>query len=110
MTDETIKKIEDKISNTSQLSDSHKQELLDLVSRLKDEVSSLSKIDAESAQSIASFAEVTAHEAMRKTKNEELLNTSVSGLNTAVKEFEVSHPRLVEVVNQICMMLSNSGI
>jgi hypothetical protein len=35
---------------------------------------------------------------------------SVDGLSESVKEFEISHPKLVEKVNNIAAMLANMGI
>ena len=36
--------------------------------------------------------------------------TPLKELETSVEEFEVSHPRLVRVINRICIMLSSIGI
>ena len=35
---------------------------------------------------------------------------SISGISYAVKGFEASHPQLVGVVNEICMILARMGI
>ena len=40
----------------------------------------------------------------------ELLKLSLEGLSASVQQFETSHPRLVETVNAISLMLSNSGL
>jgi len=77
---------------------------------LRTEVSHLSKIDAEDAQSIAGFTEVSIHEAIREDKNPQLLKLSLKGLSTSVKSFENSHPKLARIVNSICNSLSNIGI
>ena len=102
--------IEARIKKATSLNDERKKELLDLLSTLKTEVSHLSKTDAEDAQSITGFTEVSIHEAIRKKKNPQLLNLSVKGLSTSVKRFENSHPKLVRIVNSICNTLSNLGI
>jgi TRAP-type uncharacterized transport system substrate-binding protein len=87
-----------------------KTRLLRLLSSLQDEVSELSKIDNEQAESITGFAQTSAHEATRKDKNEDLLDLSLKGLTSSVGELESSHPKLVEIVNRISQMLSNMGI
>src|SRR4030066_455754 len=92
------------------LKDERKKELLDLLSTLKSEVSQLSKTDAEDAQSIIGFTDVSIHEAIREEKHPQLLNLSLKGLSTSVKRFENSHPKLVGIVNSICNTLSNIGI
>jgi hypothetical protein len=48
-------------------------------------------------------------EAMRE-KNPQLLKLSLKGLSTSVKGFEGSYPKLVGIVNSICLTLSNIGI
>ena len=84
--------------------------VLDLLSNLKTEVSQLSKTDAEDAQSIIGFTEVSIHEAIREEKHPQLIKLSLKGLSTSVKRFEDSHPKLVRIVNSICNTLSNIGI
>ena len=110
MAEETITQIEDRIKKAESLNDERKKELLDLLSSLRTEVSQLSKTNAEDAQSITGFTEVSIHEAMRKEKNPQLLKLSLTGLSTSVGRFENSHPKLVGIVNSICNTLSNIGI
>jgi len=107
---ETITQIEARIEKAESLNDAKKKELLDLLSALKIEVSELSKTHAEQTRSITGFAEVSIHEAMREEKNPQLLKLSLQGLSTSVEGFESSHPKLVGVVNSICLTLSNIGI
>ena len=110
MVEETIAQIEARIKKAKSLDDKRKKELLDLLSTLKGEVSKLSKTDAENAQSITGFTEVSIHEAIREEKNPQLLKLSLQGLSTSVEGFESSHPKLVGIVNSICLTLSNIGI
>ncbi len=84
--------------------------LLELLAALKAEVGRLSATHEEHARSIAGYAQVAAHEAAREKKSPQLLRHSREGLALSVKGFEVSHPRLVEVVNDLCTMLSQIGI
>jgi len=107
---ETITQIEERIKKAKSLNDAKKRELLNLLSILKIEVSELSKTHAEHTQSITGFTEVSIHEAMREEKNPQLLKLSLQGLSTSVEGFESSHPKLVGIVNSICLTLSNIGI
>ncbi|HLF65979.1 MAG TPA: DUF4404 family protein [Gammaproteobacteria bacterium] len=34
----------------------------------------------------------------------------LKGLQVTLREFEVSHPQLVDTVNRVCVMLANLGI
>ena len=77
---------------------------------MRTEVSHLSKTDAEDAQSIAGFTEVSIHEAIREEKNPQLLDLSLKGLSQLCEKVQNSHPRLVRIVNSICNTLSNIGI
>ena len=110
MIQDTITKIEEALRTTESIKDESRTELLKLVSTLKSEVVELSKTKREHAESITGFAGVAAHEATRQERDLQLLKLSVDGLSSSVKGFESSHPRLVEIVNSICLMLVNSGV
>jgi hypothetical protein len=107
---ETLDKIETRIQGASVVKEESKRELLALLNTLKREVAELSRTHSEQAQSIAGFAEVSTHEATREEKNPELLQLSLKGLSASAAGFETSHPRLVEIVNSICITLSSLGI
>jgi hypothetical protein len=110
MLQHTIDKIEERLRKTESINGENKSELLTLVSTLKVEIDELSKTHNEQAESITGFAALSTHEATRQEKNPELLKLSIEGLGSSVRDFESSHPRLVNVVNDICSMLSNLGI
>ncbi len=110
MIQETIAKIEARVKETQSLNEEKKKELLNLLSTLKIEVSEFSKTHPEHTESITSFAEVSIHEAIREEKNPQLLKISLQGLSASVEGFESSHPKLVGIVNSICLTLSNIGI
>jgi len=110
MIQETISKIEAKVQETPVLDDQKKKELLNLLSTLKTEATELSKTYPEHTQSITGFAEVSIHEAIRVEKNPQLLKLSLQGLSTSVEGFESSHPKLVGIINSLCLTLSNIGI
>lgn len=105
-----IQELEQKLAGTHTINEATRGELLKLVSELKREISSLPQGQSEQAQSIAGFAAVTAHEAIRETKNPQLIRLSADGLRASVGGFETTHPGLVQAVNAFCRTLSNLGI
>jgi phage I-like protein len=110
MIDNTISEIEAKISGAETVSPERKQELLKLLGTLKSEVAELSKTNVEQADSIAGFAQLSAHEATRAEQNPQLRELSLQGLRSSVEDLEQSHPRLTQIVNRISKMLSDWGI
>jgi len=110
MIEDTVSKIEAKIQGADAISNDKKRELLQLLGTLKSEVGALSKTNSEQAQSIAGFTELSTHEATRSEQNPELLELSLKGLSSSVEGFEKSHPKLVQIVNNISNTLSNLGI
>jgi len=110
MIEDTIGKIEARIEASDSIKEERRRELLELLGTLKAEVARLSETHSEQAQSIARFADVSAHEATRSEQNADLLKHSLRGFTASVKGFEESHPRLVRIVNAISNTLSNLGI
>jgi hypothetical protein len=110
MLHDTISDIEGRIRNSGAVDETHRTELLKLLGQLRGEVAALSKTHQEQAESITSFAEVSAQEATRETKNPETLRHSIGGLKSSVGEFEKTHPALVGIVNRLASMLTNMGI
>jgi prefoldin subunit 5 len=110
MIEKTIGEIEAKIGGTESVNAERKAELLKLLGTLKAEVAALSQTHGEQADSIANFAQTSAHEATREKQNPELLEHSLQGFRSSVDGFEQSHPKLVQIVNSISNTLSNLGI
>ena len=110
MAHNTIDDIQDKIRTNSSLTEKNKSEILDLLAILKREITELSKTQAEHAEIITGFIERSTHEVLQQEKNPDLLKIAVEGLSDSVKNFEVSHPQLVENVNYIATALANMGI
>ena len=110
MNESNLNEIEAKIREAKSLSEERKRELLQLLGTLKSEIGRLSGTHDEQAQSIAGFAELSAHEATRQQQNPQSLHHSLEGLRSSVEGFEKSHPQLVRIVNSISNMLSNLGI
>lgn len=110
MIEQTISEIEAKISGAETVSSERRQELLKLLDTLKTEVAELSKTNVEQADSIAGFAQLSAHEATRAEQNPQLREISLLGLRSSVEDLEQSHPHLTQIVNRISKMLSDWGI
>src|SRR5215469_7073603 len=99
MIEKTISEIEAKINSTDAASPERRQELLQLLATLKTEVAKLSKTNSEQADSIAGFAQISTHEAMRTEQNPQLREISLLGLRSSVEDLEQSHPQLTAIVN-----------
>lgn len=110
MLKDTVNKIESAIDKINTIEDRKKHELIELLGVLKNEIGQLHETHGEHAKSIAGFAEIAAHEAARQNKSPDLQKLSIEGLSSSVKGFEVSHPKLVDTVNEICVLLSRIGI
>jgi Mg2+ and Co2+ transporter CorA len=110
MIENTISEIEAKIHSTESVSDDHKRELLQLLATLKTEVGTLAQTHGEQADSIANFAKLSTLEATRTEPNAQLRELSNQGLLSSVDGFEQSHPKLVQIVNNISSTLANLGI
>lgn len=87
MIKDTLAKIEAYLKDPTSLNDEKKKELQKLFSNLKNEVSELSEVHGEHAEF-----------------------STLKNLSSSVEEFEVSHPQLVAVLNNISNVLANMGI
>ncbi len=110
MIQETLSRIEAAIAKVQAADGKEKAELVALLKKLKDELAALPESRLDDARSIAHFTEVAAHEVTRANKSVERSNLSISGIAYSVKGFEVSHPALVSIANEICMMLVRMGL
>ncbi|MGE5402674.1 MAG: DUF4404 family protein [Ignavibacteriales bacterium] len=110
MIQDTIAKLEEKIRTNSSLSEENRAELLYLLSQLNPQITELSRTHTEHAESIAGSIERSAYEAMQEERNPGTLKSEIDTLSDSVKDFEVSHPKLVETVNYIANVLANMGI
>ena len=110
MIKETLSKIESAIARIRAADGKEKARLVSLLNQLKAELAALPESKMADARSLAHFTETAAHEVTRADRSAELKNLSISGMTFSVKGFEVSHPRLVEITNEICLMLARMGI
>ncbi len=110
MIPKTIAEIEDRVRQAESLSETRRTELLALLASLKQEAGELAKTNVEQARAIVEHARVYADEAIREGRHSAAHQPALERLTDSVSEFEETHPKLVEVVNRIALMLSNSGI
>ena len=110
MLDKTISELEDRIGKADSITRKERSALLKLIGELKVEINALSKTHADEAKSIAGFAQVAAHEAMRTERNAGLFRIAREGLEKSVEDFELTHPTLVNTIREISDVLSNLGI
>ncbi len=110
MIEDRIRNIEERVRKTDKLPADTRGELLGLLESLRSEIATLPEAHGENAESLARFAEASTHEATRAERKPQLLEAALDGLNASVDEFEVSHPRLVDTINRIAIILSNMGM
>ena len=110
MIEDRIQKIEARLQESAHIPEPARAELLKLLTALREEVGALAQSHEEDARSIAGFVDASAHEATRAEKKPKQVEASLNGLKASVENFEASHPKLAEVVNQIAVVLSNMGI
>ena len=108
MIDQTISEIEAKVRSTASVGEDKKQELLGLLGRLKTEIAALEQTHSEQAGRIAGLTQKAAHDATQQ--NSGALENSVAGLRSSVEEFEQSHPKLAQIVDNLSKTLAGWGI
>jgi hypothetical protein len=105
-----LKDIENRIMEDADIPLETKAELLRLLSTLQSEIAALEHTHAEHAARVVGLTERTMQEAIRQTRDPQLIASATQGLSASVEELEVSHPQLVQAVNAISMLLANMGI
>jgi hypothetical protein len=110
MISERLGKIETTLRDSASIPEATRKELLDLVAGLKSEMLPLVETHGETAHEIAGSAEAAVHASMNRDEQPEHATQAVEGLAASVREFEATHPRLVEIVDQLALTLSNMGI
>jgi hypothetical protein len=81
-----------------------------LIAQLKSEMVAIEELHHEDARSITSMAESSVREAVRGEKNPELLKHSLDGMRISVRRFEITHPTLIGIINNIGRTLWRIGI
>lgn len=105
-----IKEIRDKLAADRSIDTRKKEELLDLLNDLSSELSGIKATHEKNAEKITGNVKRTADEVIKEDKDPDLINKSIDDLKDSVLEFELSHPKLFEKVNNISAMLASMGI
>jgi hypothetical protein len=110
MIDETIQRIEARLRSAEAMPEQTRAELLNLLGALKAEVGQLPATKSEQARNIARYADLSTEQAVASERDAEQFKGTLDGLAGSVREFEETHPRLVQTVNNIAHALSGLGI
>jgi hypothetical protein len=110
MISERLARLEASLRNNASIPEATRQELLELVAGLKAEVVPLGDTHGETAHEIAGKAEAAVQASVSQDAMPAQTAQAVEGLAASVREFEATHPRLVEIVDQLALTLSNLGI
>jgi len=110
MIPERIAQIEATLRTSAHIPEATRQELLDLLAGLKTEVAPLVATHASTVDHITGSADAAVQAAVRREEQPEEAAQAVEGLAASVRDFEVSHPRLVQIVDRLAVTLSNMGI
>lgn len=104
----TLQEIREKLLADSSISKEKKDELLGMIDDLNTEMGSVES--EEHAENIASHVKRSADEVTKEDKDSDLIEKAIGDLKDSVTEFEVSHPKLFESVNNLSAMLASMGI
>lgn len=110
MLNETLTQLETNIRQSDTIHAEKKADLLRLLTTLQSEIAALEHTHAEHAESVVGFTARSTQEALRQTRNPQLVALATQGLAASVEELEASHPHLVHIANAISVLLSNIGI
>lgn len=110
MIDDTIQRIEARLRSAENMPEATRADLLNLLATLRQEVTGLPPSKTRQAENIARAADISTAQAVAETRNDESYQGSVNDLANSVREFEGSHPRLVQIVNNIANVLAGLGI
>jgi hypothetical protein len=111
MIDDTIARIEARLRTSEPMLDSTRAELMQLLASLREEIRQLPAAAAPQAERIVRAAETSAEAATAYAEGGVPYPAKpTSDLVESVREFEGSHPQLVQVVNNLANTLAGLGI
>jgi hypothetical protein len=110
MISERLAQLESRLQNSATIPEATRQELLGLLAGLKAEVTPLVATHGESARRITGSAEIAVEASIQRGEQPEHAAQAVQGLAASVRQFEATHPRLVAIVDELALTLSNLGI
>ena len=104
----TLQEIKDKLALENAINEDKKRELLALLEELEGEMGNAGSGDQ--MNNISSQVKRSTEEVIKEEKDPDLIEKVLGDLKDSVTEFEVSHPKLFEKVNNISAMLASMGI
>lgn len=110
MIQDTLKRIEKIIETHETLTLADREKLNELTQQLKQELNSLPIDENPHALSVANFAKLTTHEALKTIPDKDLYGLAEQGLMKSVERYEDSHPRLFTTIKAFIMKLSGLGV
>jgi prefoldin subunit 5 len=110
MSDERIEKTKAAVDAAGHIPADKKAALSEALSKLKPALEQISETHQEDAESIARLVEASAHEATRRKKRPEHLDSHLDSLKQSAEKFEASHPQLTAFVTEYSAILSALGI
>jgi Domain of unknown function (DUF4404) len=102
--------LEARIHESHDLSPQQQEELLRLVSELKEAMAEGSVTQVTEPHDTTSGPGRSTPEGTRQDTRQHPLRMAMDDLSASVEAFEASHPELVNTVNQISTLLANMGI
>ena len=106
--DSTLKNIKQKIASLDSVSIDDRAELNVLVENLHQELSTMAVDDSVKAAKVGDVVQSTADRALQG--DVETVQTTIDDFSSSIGKLEVTHPKLTDIVNRICMMLADIGI
>ena len=112
MIQEQLEQIEQRVFDNQRISEDVRDQLLEKLHALQDEleVAQADDFDPESLRSLLGFTQLSAHEALRPQQDPQLLQLALQGVEYNLELFEADHPKLINLLNSFCMILSDMGI
>jgi len=104
----TIKVISEKLAAESGIDPAKKAELLGMLEELNEELNTVDS--TRNKELISERIMISAEEITKGEKDNDLIEKTLGELRDSVTEFEVSHPKLFEKVNNVSAMLASMGI
>jgi prefoldin subunit 5 len=109
MTDERIQKIKSAVESADHISPEKKEELLDVLAKLKPAIAQVAQTHEADAEKISQFVEASAREVAARKERPESVERVLQKLKQSVEKFEASHPQLTSFVTEYSAALSNLG-
>lgn len=109
MLKQTLDKLEENIQDSQTLAQDKKSELLSLVDNMRIELGDFASGHAAQADDIAQQAHTAVRQVLAETEPQQVALTS-QGLARSIEEFELSHPKLYDVIKAFAIRITGFGV